>query len=179
MLKQRVVKIILLTLAATIAVLTCTLAIVNRPVSLYEILDIKKEDVIFFSLNKGVHPAEVLSDPYGRYGYGFAADEAEAIPFLAVLGENRFREIDGGPMDSAYIPGPIYPCILLRIRGYYGERPTVIQLDLYHEGDEIYIRVQGCRYLICSYNKLLDPDYITALIDQKGMSANERKALYE
>lgn len=170
---------ILAVLTAVFAVLTCTLAIVTRPVSLYEILNIKKEDVIFFSLNKGVHPAEVLSDPYGRYGYGFAADEAEAVPFLAVLGENRFREIDGGPMDSAYIPRSIYPCISLRIRGYYGECPTVIQLDLYHEGDEIYIRVQGCRYLICSYNKLLDPDYITALIDQKGMSANERKALYE
>lgn len=49
MLKQRVVKIILLTLAAVFAVLTCTLAIVNRPVSLYEILDIKKEDVIFLA----------------------------------------------------------------------------------------------------------------------------------
>lgn len=31
------------------------------------------------------HAAFILPKQYGRYGYGFAADEAEAIPFLKVL----------------------------------------------------------------------------------------------
>lgn len=38
-----------------------------------------------YSASCSVHPAEELADPYRRYGYGFAADEAQAIPFLKVL----------------------------------------------------------------------------------------------
>lgn len=181
--RDRLIKTFLFSFVLILAFITCTLAILNRPVSLKELygeLYGENGKVVKIELRRaGVNPL-MEKAPYRLI---LTPSDSEFDSYLTLyktpfLQKHNSKEETPFTFYNNIVGCDPYAYITFFVQEQYSVRPFTLRMHpdkpllLHDTKDGFFLSYIGD----CA---LLDPDYITALIDQKGMSANERKALYE